>query len=193
MDRVLTRTARWLAVGGVAAIVFGVILIFWPGISLVALTALFGAFALVSGTYAVGAGLVLLGRRSTEWVPFVIGGAAGILIGVVTFLHPGITLLTLTYLVAAWAFITGVFEILAAIDVWGEIPGAVWLAIGGAFSIVFGIIVAIQPGSGLLAIVWLVGVYAVMVGVARLIASYQLHQFHGEVRAAAGVMKPTHA
>src|SRR5581483_3539942 len=103
MDKLLTRTARFLAVGGAASMVFGVIVLLWPGISLVALTALFGAFAFVYGAFAVGAGLTLLAHRSTEWVPYMLGGLAGVLVGVITFLHPAVTVLVLTYLVAAWA------------------------------------------------------------------------------------------
>src|SRR5690349_16720181 len=108
MDKALRRTARFLGVGGVASIVFGVVVLLWPGISLVALTALFGAFAFVYGTFAVGAGLTLLVHKSTEWVPYMLGGAAGILLGVITFLHPAVTVLVLAYLIAAWAFVVGV-------------------------------------------------------------------------------------
>jgi uncharacterized membrane protein HdeD (DUF308 family) len=198
MERVLIdigvkRMARWLGVAGVASIVFGVILLLWPGISLVALTALFGAFAFVFGAFAFGAGLNLLAHKSTEWVPYIVGGLAGVLIGVITFLHPGITALTLAYLIAAWAFVVGVFEIVAAIEMWGALPGAVWLAIGGALSIVFGILVAWRPGAGLLAIVWLIGLYAILGGIARLIAAYRIHQVRRELKAAAGATRPTPA
>jgi uncharacterized membrane protein HdeD (DUF308 family) len=198
MDRVLIdtgvkRMARWLGVAGVASVVFGVILLLWPGISLVALTALFGAFAFLFGTFAFGAGLNLLAHRSTAWVPYMVGGLGGVLIGVVTFLQPGITALTLAYLIAAWAFVVGVFEIVAGIEMWGELPGAVWLAIGGALSIVFGILIAWRPGAGLLAIVWLIGLYAILGGIAQLVGAYRIHQFRRDVKAAAGATRPTPA
>lgn len=189
MDRVMTRTARFLAVGGVASIVFGLIVLLWPGISLVALTALFGAFAFVYGSFALGVGLTLIAHKSTDWVPYVVGGAAGIVIAAITFLHPAVTLLVLTYVVAAWALVIGGVEIVGAIDMWGEVDGAFWLALGGAFSIVFGIIVAIQPGAGLLAILWLIGLYAILGGATRLVAAYRIHQFHGEVKSAVGALR----
>lgn len=198
MDRVLIdtgikRMARWLGVAGAASLVFGVILLLWPGISLVALTALFGAFAFVYGAFAFGAGLNLIAHRSTAWVPYVIGGLTGVVIGVVTFLDPAITALTLAYLIAAWAFVVGVFEIVAGIEMWGELPGAVWLAVGGALSIVFGILVAWRPGAGLLAIVWLIGIYAILGGIAQVVGAYRIHQFRSQVKAAAGATQPTPA
>lgn len=186
MDKALTRSARFLAVGGLAAIVFGAIVLRWPGISLVALTALFGAFAFVYGTFAVGAGLTLLAHKSTEWVPYMLGGAAGILIGVVTFVHPGVTVLVLTYLIAAWALVIGVVEIMGAIDLWGEVPGTLWMAVGGALSIIFGGLVAFWPGAGLMAILWLIGFYAILSGIFRLVASYRIHQFHSQVKSTVG-------
>ena len=193
MDMAVKRMARVLGVGGVASIVFGVIVFLWPGISLVALTALFGAFALVYGAFAVGAGLYLVAHRNTQWVPFIVGGAAGVLIGVVTFLRPGITDLTLAYLIAAWAFVTGVFQLAAAIEMWGDIPGAVWIAISGVLSIVFGVLVGWRPGTGLLAILWVIGFYAILGGVAQLVGAYRIHQIRSDVRSVVGVPQPTRA
>lgn len=190
MDKALTRMSRLLGVAGVASIVFGVTVLLWPGISLLSLTLLFGAFAFVYGTLAIGAGLYLLAHRSTEWVPNVAGGVAGVIIGVITYLHPGITDLTLVYLVAAWAFVVGVFEIMAAIDMRGMLPGAMWLGLAGALSVVFGIVVAFRPGAGMLAILWLIGIYAILAGVTRLVAAYRIHQFHGDVKAVGAAMRP---
>ncbi len=193
MDKALTRTARFLGVGGVASIVFGVIVLLWPGVSLVALTALFGAFAFVYGTLAAGAGLTLLAHKSSEWVPYTLGGLAGIVIGFLTFLHPGVTVLVLTYLIASWAFVVGVVEIMGAIDLRGEVPGTAWLGVGGALSIIFGALVAFWPGAGLLTILWLIGLYAILGGILRLVASYQIHQFHSDVKSAIGSGQPTGA
>jgi uncharacterized membrane protein HdeD (DUF308 family) len=190
MDTALKRTARYLAFAGVGAIVFGVIVLVWPGISLVALTALFGAFAFVYGILAVGGGLNLLAHRSTNWVPFVLGGLAGIGIAVVTFFAPGMTALALVYFIAMWAIVTGVFEIVAAIDMYGEVSGAAWIGATGALSIVFGGIVAIWPGSGALAILWLIGAYAIIGGIARLVAAYRIHEFRSEAKAVVGALRP---
>jgi uncharacterized membrane protein HdeD (DUF308 family) len=175
MDRALTRSSRLLALEGIAAIVFGIVVLIWPGLTLVALLALFGAFALISGVLVLAAGLNLLAHRRDDWVPYVLGGLAGIAVGAVTFLRPGITVLALVYLIAAWAIITGVFEVVAAVDLHGEVRGEWWLAIAGVLSILFGALVAIRPGSGALAILWLIGIYAILVGVIRLVFAYRVH------------------
>ncbi len=193
MDKALTRMSRLLALSGVASIVFGVTVLLWPGISLVSLTFLFGAFAFVYGSLAIGSGLYLLAHRSTEWVPYIAGGLAGVMIGVITYLHPGFTDLTLIYVVAAWAFVVGIFEIVSAIDMWGTLPGAAWLGVTGALSVVFAIIVAFRPGAGMLAILWMVGFYGILAGVTRLVAAYRVHQFHGDVKTVAGALRPTQA
>jgi len=190
MDKTLTRTARFLGIGGVASIMFGVIVLLWPGISLVALTALFGAFAFVYGSFAIGAGLTLLAHRSTNWVPYMLGGIAGVLISVITFLHPVVTDLVLTYLVATWALVIGAVEIFAAVDMWGEVDGALWLGIGGAVSILFGVLVAFHPGAGLLAILWMIGFYAIAGGGFRLVAAYRIHQFQGDVKKTVSALLP---
>ncbi len=193
MDKGLTRMSRLLALSGVASIVFGVTVLVWPGISLISLTFLFGAFAFVYGSLAVGSGLYLLAHRSTEWVPYVAGGVAGIIIGVITYLHPGFTDLTLVYVVASWAFVIGIFEIVAAFDMWGTLPGAAWLGLAGVTSVVFGIAVAFRPGAGMLAILWMVGFYGILAGVTRLVAAYRIHQFHGDVKTVAAALRPTQA
>ena len=190
MDKALSRGSRYLGLAGVAAIVFGVICLVWPGVSLLALTALFGAFAFVYGAFAVGAGLNMVAHRSTDWVPYVLGGLAGVAIGAVTFFYPGLTALTLVYFIAAWAIITGVFEIMAGIDLRGEVSGAVWLAVSGALSVVFGAVVAIWPGTGALAILWLIGIYAILGGGMRLFAAYQIYRVRNEAKAAVGAMQP---
>src|SRR5260370_30632176 len=110
----MSRSAVYLGVAGVASIAFGAITLFWPGISLVVLTALFGAFALVYGALALGAGLNLVAHRSTEWVPYVLGGFAGVLIGAGTFFSPRLTYLALVDFIPARALPLGGFLGLAS-------------------------------------------------------------------------------
>jgi len=150
----------------------------------------FGAFAFVFGTFSLAAGLNLLAHRRTDWVPYVLGGLVGVTIGVVTFVSPGITDLTLVYLIAGWAIITGVFEIIAAIDLHGEVKGATWLGVAGALSVVFGVLVAIRPGLGVLTILWLIGFYAILGGVMRLVAAYRIHQVQRDVKSVVGALRP---
>ena len=187
----MSRSAVYLGVAGVASIVFGAITLFWPGITLVALTFLFGAFAFFYGAFALGSGLNLLAHRSTDWVPYVLGGLAGVVLGTVTFFAPGLTDLTLLYVIAAWAIIVGVFEIIASLDLRDVVKGAGWLAASGGLSIVFGAIVAVRPGSGALAILWLIGAYAIIGGATRLYAAYRMYRVESDVkRAVTSTMQP---
>lgn len=191
LEKAISRSAVYLGVAGVASIAFGAITLFWPGISLVALTALFGAFALVYGTFALAAGFNLLAHRSTDWVPYVLGGLAGVVVGVVTFFAPGLTDLTLIYVIAAWAIIVGVFEIIASLDIRDMVKGAGWLTASGVVSVAFGVLVAARPGTGALAILWLIGAYAILGGATRLYAAYRMHSVDSYVkRAVATTMQP---
>ena len=180
MDKGLTRLSRWLVVAGIGDILFGGIILIWPGISLEALTIVFGAFALVYGLSAIGGGLNLLAHKSTDWVPFVINGLVGVVVGAITFVTPGVTALSLTYLIAAWSFITGASLVIGAIDMRG-MPGVGWLAVTGVLSVVFGVLVAIQPLAGVLAILWIIASYAIFAGVTQLVAAWRINQFRGDV------------
>ena len=193
MEKGLTRMSRLLAAGGVASIVFGAVVLFWPGISLLALTSLFGAFAFVYGSFAVGTGLYLAAHKSSDWAPYVAGGLAGVIIGIITFLSPAVTDLTLVYLIGAWAFVIGVFQIVAAIDGWKELPGAAWVGVSGLLSVLFAIITAFRPGASMLAILWVIAFYAIAAGVSQVVAGYRIHQFQGKVKATVGQMQPTKA
>jgi len=190
VERFLARNSRLLVFGGLAAIAFGAVVLIWPGISLLALVALFGAFALVYGLIFLAQGLNLVAERRTGWVPYVVGGLAGVAIGAITFFRPGVTALVLVYYIAAWAIVTGIFEIVAAVDLDGEARGGWLLALTGVVSIVFGVLVAVRPGSGALAILWLIGIYALVTGVIRLVAAYRVHAVQGSVGDMLGTLKP---
>jgi uncharacterized membrane protein HdeD (DUF308 family) len=144
-----------------------------PGITLTALVLLYGAFALVDGVFAVAA--ALFGRRrGMPWWAMLVEGLFGIAIGILTFAWPGITALALLYLIAAWAVITGVFEIAAAIRLRQEIQGEWLLALSGALSVLFGVVLVLYPGAGALAVVWLIGAYAIAFGVLLLVLGFRL-------------------
>ncbi|HEX6510183.1 MAG TPA: DUF308 domain-containing protein [Chloroflexota bacterium] len=171
----LVRGTRFLVLRGLAAIAFGIIALVRPNLTLVVLLAFFGAFALIDGAFALAAGLHQLAERRTDWMPFVLGGLAGIGIGVITFFAPGITALTLVYLIAVWAIFIGVFEIMASVEMRNLIRGEWVLAVSGLLSIVFGGLIVVYPRSGALAIIWIIGLYAILAGLVRLYAAYELH------------------
>jgi uncharacterized membrane protein HdeD (DUF308 family) len=153
---------KWwvIAVRGVIAILFGLVALVYPGITLTALVFLFGIYALMDGGLALFVGLApnVPGRF---W--YVLEGLFGIAAGILAFVYPGVAGLALVYIVGFWAILTGVTEIVAGF----ELPvSRDWLlALAGLASVVFGVLVFISPGSGALAIVWLIGIYALIFGV----------------------------
>ena len=159
----LQATARhwWVPlVRGLAAILFGALAILWPGTTLTILVALFGAFALVDGVFAV------IGGFRTNHVWTVVEGAVGIALGFIIFFWPGITALVLLYLIAMWAVLTGIAEIAAAVALRRVLSNEWLLALGGVTSIVFGVVLVLFPGTGILALVWLLGGFAILFGLA---------------------------
>jgi uncharacterized membrane protein HdeD (DUF308 family) len=162
----LTRHWWSVALRGVLAVAFGVVAWIWPDITLHALVLLYGFYALVDGLLALAALLVggSLVRDRRGWL--IVEGVAGIAAGVIAFLWPGITALVLLYLIAAWAIATGVLEVAVAIWLRRELRGEWLLALGGVVSVVFGVLLFIRPGEGAIAIVWLIGLFAIVFGVA---------------------------
>src|SRR6266851_3051994 len=153
MDQAITRSSRLLGLAGLAGIIFGIAALVWPGITLVILVALFGAFALVTGVFTLVAGLDFATERASHWVPMVFAGLAGIAIGVFTFFNPGITALALVFLIAAWAILIGIFEIVTGIEFTGQVRGSWTLWLAGLLSVAFGVLIAVIPGSGAVAVI----------------------------------------
>jgi len=171
-----SETGHWwaLALRGAIAILFGLAALLRPGIALGALILLFGAYALVDGVFAIVG--VFGGTRggTPRWL-LLIEGIAGILAGLIAFVLPGLTAVVLLYLIAAWAVVTGIFEIATAIRLRQEIRGEWALIIGGVLSVLFGVILAvIGPVAGLLSLIWLIGIYAVAFGILMLITAFQV-------------------
>ena len=147
---------------GFAAIIFGVLTLVWPKLSLSVLVLLFGVFAVVSGITAVAAAVRNHGEQG--WGLLLFEGILGILAGAIALAWPGITALAFLYLLAFWAILTGILEVVAPLSFPMSGGRAALSVLAGLVSIVFGIVIAAQPSSGLLAVVWLIGVYAIVFG-----------------------------
>lgn len=160
---ILIRNWWALALRGLAAILFGIAAVVVPHLTLVVLIAFFGAYVLVDGIFAIVAA-VRAAERHRRWWPMLLEGVTGIVAGLLTFVWPGLTALVLLYFIAAWALITGVTEILAAIRLRREIADEWLLGLIGALSVLFGLLLVAFPGAGALAVVWLIGTYAVVFG-----------------------------
>jgi uncharacterized membrane protein HdeD (DUF308 family) len=186
MLQLATRNWWMLAIRGVLAILFGVLAYLVPGAAIYALVLLFGAYAFVDGIFAVIAGIRSYGERDRWWA-LVIEGIAGIVIGVITFLYPGVTALVLLYFIAAWALITGVLEIAAAIRLRKEIHGEWLLALAGVASVLFGVLLLVLPGPGALALIWLIAAYAIVFGILLLILAFRLRNAVSRVSRTTGL------
>lgn len=163
------------ALRGVAAVLFGITVLIWPGAGLAVLVALFGAYALVSGIFAlVGA------AQTSQWNPLswavLIDGLLGIAAGVVTFVWPAATALALLYIIAFWALLSGIVELFAAFRFHRALStGDAWLVgLGGAASVVFGGLLVARPGTGAVAVVSVIGIYAIVFGIAMLVFGFRL-------------------
>jgi uncharacterized membrane protein HdeD (DUF308 family) len=165
-----------VAVRGVLAVLFGLIAWIWPDVTVRVLVLLFGFYALVDGLLALAAALVggrlASGRRG--WLIF--EGVTGVAAGVLTFIWPEITTLALLYLIAFWAIATGVLEVVAAVILRRELRGEWLLAAGGIISVLFGVFLVIRPGDGAIAVAWLIGLYAIVFGIALIVLGFRLRQ-----------------
>jgi len=173
---VLSEISRnwWLvALRGALAVVFGVVAFAWPGVTFEALVLLFGAYAFFDGVLLVSFGLVAAGDNQ-QWWPLVLSGIIGIALGVFTFVQPSTVALALVYVVSFWAIFTGLLEIVAAIRLRDVISSEWLLGLSGGLSIVFGILVAAQPGAGALTIVYLFGFYAILAGISQISLGYRM-------------------
>lgn len=171
-----------LAARGVIAILFAILTFSVPGLTLAALVLIFGAYALLDGVLAI-VSAVRAARGHKRWGAFLLEGIVGVAAGLFTFFIPGVTLLFLIYLVAAWAVITGILEISAAIRLRRHIAGEWLLALTGIVSIVFGVLIYIAPIAGAVVIVWWLAAYALVFGVLLLILAFRLRSLRPRLTA----------
>jgi len=153
---------------GLAAVLFGLAALSWPGLTLFVLLVCFGVYALVDGLLAFVAGIRASGGR--RWL-LLAEGTLGFLAGLVLF-WPGTTALVLVYVISAWAIFTGLLKVLMGVAFRRKIENGWLMILGGLLSVLFGIILGAMPGAGLVTLVWLVGVYALILGVALVVLGF---------------------
>jgi len=168
--------AWWLVLlRGIAAILFGILALAWPQVTLVSLVLLWGAWALIDGVTALVAGWKAKDGGKPMW-QIVLVGVVGIVAGVLTFVMPGVTAIALLIMIAVWAIVSGVFQIVAAIRLRKEIANEWMLILSGALSVVFGVLMIISPGAGALAVLWMIGSFAMAFGVLLVILAFRLRK-----------------
>lgn len=173
----LASLSRWwwaVALRGVAAIIFGLIAIAWPGLTLFWLILVFGAYAIVDGVIEVYAAFVDRARNGDRWWVGVLEGIVSVAAGLIAWIWPGLTALALLYLIAAWAVVTGIMEIMLAIEYRRAIQGEWMMVLGGLLSIAFGLVLFVYPRSGALSMIWVIGIYAIIFGIALIVLGFRL-------------------
>jgi uncharacterized membrane protein HdeD (DUF308 family) len=173
-----------LLLRGIVAIIFGVLAFVWPGATLLALVFVWGAYAIIDGAFALYL-TYLAGRQQLRWWPYLLEGLVGIGAGIVAFVWPGMTELALLFLIAAWAIVTGIAEIIAAVDLRKLIDNEWLLGLAGVFSIIFGVLVILQPSAGAVAIVWTIGLYALVFGVTLVALAFRVRSLGQQLKAGA--------
>jgi uncharacterized membrane protein HdeD (DUF308 family) len=163
MNEMLTRTWRMAALRGLIALLFGVLAIARPDLTLLAFTFLFSAYALITGI-VLAAGAIQQRAHNDDWWIDLIMGLVSLGAGVIALIHPALTALVLVLLVGAYALVSGALDIGAAIRLRKLVRGEWMLILSGLVSMVFGVLVFLYPAQGGLAIALYVGVYALISG-----------------------------
>lgn len=177
---------RWWAVAlrGVVAVLFGLMALLWPGITLFALVIAFGAYVLADGVLTLVA--AVRGRRAADTGPggggwLIARGLSGIAIGVLALVWPGITALAALWTIAAWAVVTGVLEIVVAVRLRREMRREWLLALSGLLSVVLGVLLVVWPAAGLLSLITLIGVAALAIGITLVVFSFRVRHRPADV------------
>jgi uncharacterized membrane protein HdeD (DUF308 family) len=176
----LTRNWWVFLIRGIAAVLFGIAAFVWPGLTIAVLVLMFGAYALIDGIFAIIAGIFARNEIGRWWMMILVG-LAGIAVGVLTFMRPGITALVLLYYIAAWAIISGIFQVISAIQLRREIEGEWFLVLGGIASVLFGLILFLRPGEGALASIWIIGSYAIIFGILMMVLAFRLRGWRNSI------------
>jgi uncharacterized membrane protein HdeD (DUF308 family) len=163
------RLSTLLVIRGLLAVVFGVVVLAWPGITILASAFVFAAYALTDGIGMLVSGMGARGGR--RW-SYVLAGAVGLLAALAAVLWPGMTVLVLVLWAGVWAVVTGVLEIAASLR---SEESSQWLVtLAGTLSVVAGLSILMWPGIGAFALATLLGIYALAAGVSYFWAAWQV-------------------
>ena len=176
MAQVLIGNWWALAIRGVFAIIFAVIAFVWPGSTAAALVLLFGAYALVDGVFALVAAL-RAARYHGRSGALLLEGILDLIIAAIVFFWPVEALVAIIYFIAIWAIVTGIALIAAGIAMI-RVNGEWLLVLSGIISILLGVILFVQPGAGVIALSWWLGIYALLFGISLLGAAFRLRHWH---------------
>ncbi|HEX3467318.1 MAG TPA: HdeD family acid-resistance protein [Candidatus Elarobacter sp.] len=168
----------WLfLIRGLLALALGIAMPLFPGAAIFTLAILFGAYAFVDGIVAIAAA-IRMDHAGAGWVWLILEGFLGVLVGVVTFFYPGITVLWLVYLFGAWAILSGIFAIASAFRLRLAIANEILMILFGAISIIAGLAIFVVPLYGVFALVWTISIYAILAGIFMIGLAFKLRGLH---------------
>jgi len=173
MFNLMTQNWWAIALRGLVAALFGIATFIWPGITLWVLAPLFGAYAMINGILAVIEAFSRDVSRERWWA-LLFEGAVSIVVGVMTFAWPGLTAMGLLFLIAFWAIMTGVFEIITAIRLRHEISGEWMLALIAILSMAFGLLLLAFPVTGALSVILLIRAFVFAIGALMIALAFKL-------------------
>ncbi len=177
LGTLITRDWWIFLLRGLVAIAFGILTWFLPEVTLATFVFLFGFYALVDGILGTWSAIVYRKQQADSWVFLLIWALISIGIGILTFLAPDVTSFALLFYIAVWAISTGVLQIVNAIRLRKVITNEWWLIIAGLASVVFGVILMSKPGAGALAMLMVIGTYAVIFGILLVILAFEVRSF----------------
>jgi uncharacterized membrane protein HdeD (DUF308 family) len=170
-----------VALRGLVAILFGVLALTWPGLTLDALVLLFGVFVLADGISILIDLATNSGRRKGSRGMLVLQALVSIAAGIVTFLWPGITAVALVFVIAAWALVTGLLELSTAFRLRRAVTNEWLLIVDGVLSVLIAVALLINPAAGAIALVWVIGWFAILSGVLLIALSFRLRKEQSSV------------
>jgi uncharacterized membrane protein HdeD (DUF308 family) len=187
LARILSRFWWVLLLRGLVSVLFGVVALSSPGATLAVLVLWFGAWALVDGIFDL---IAAVGGRKEhdDWWVLLLEGLLGIAFGIIAFQAPAMTTLVLLFYIAAWAVATGVMRVVLAVRLRREISGEWLLALSGLASIVFGAFMLARPGEGALALLWLIALWAIVVGAFLTVLAFRVRTFAKRLGTRAGAL-----
>jgi uncharacterized membrane protein HdeD (DUF308 family) len=172
MSAILAQNWWAVAIRGVCGIIFGLVALFLPGATMLTLVLFFSAYMLVDGIFGIVAA-VRAASHHQRWGLLVLEGVLNIAVGVIAFIWPGLTAVTFVLLIAAWAIVTGVLEIVAAVRLHPEY-GRWWLILSGVASVIFGVLLVVAPLAGVIVVTWWIGAFALIFGIMLVVLAFRL-------------------
>ncbi len=174
-----------IALGGLLGILFGLIALVWPQVTLLALVYVFAAFAVADGLLTLYFSIATH-KQDERWGMLAASGIVEIVLGVLIFIWPQITAQVFVFLVAAWAIMTGIFEVVAATEFRDVISDGWLLILAGILSVAFGVLLIVYPSAGAISLVWIIGLYAMVAGILDIVFAFRLRGLAQKVEKAIG-------